>query len=133
MADTLMKLELGCYCECLGEEEKVDRMKRSSDARDDLTSTADQRQKEVKRHIVSQNAACAGLITWMKSGVTSDIVNPTPINFNEALSYLRERETYESTGSEVFDFYGLDVDTQFNQIMKILNVPSRQDEEPKTR
>lgn len=130
-----MGLELECYGQFLGKEETNDnRMERSSKARHDLTRTAHQRQEEVRTHIVSQNTACAGLITWMKRGVTYD-VNPSPINFKEALSYLMERETYESTGSEVLDFYGFDVDKQFGIIMKILYNPSSsgQEEEPKTR
>lgn len=135
MAKDLMGLELECYGQFLGKEETNDnRMERSSKARHDLTRTAHQRQEEVRTHIVSQNTACAGLITWMKRGVTYD-VNPSPINFKEALSYLMERETYESTGSEVLDFYGFDVDKQYDIIMKILHNPSSsgQEEEPKTR
>lgn len=116
------------------DSEKVDRAKRSSKARDDLTHAASSQEEEVRNHIVSQNTVNTGLITWMKSGVSFH-VNPSPINLKEALSYLLERETYESTGSEVLDFYSYDIDIQFEIIMKIL-FPSRNSvlhEEPKVR
>ena len=128
-----MKLELECYGGLLDQEEKGDSSeKRSSKARHDLTRTACSRAEEVRSHIMSQNDVHAGLITWMKGGVISHNVNPRPINFKEALSYLMERDTYESTGLKVLDIYGLEVDVQFDKIMKILS-NSSQDEEPKKR
>lgn len=111
-------------------------MNRSSKARNDLTCAAYSRQDEVRTHMVSQNTAHEGLITWMKPGVNFQM-DPQPINLKEALSYLMERESYQSTGQEVLDFYTDDVDIQFKIIMKIL-FPSRynvvvQNDEPQTR
>lgn len=116
------------------EEEKEDTLDRSNNARANLTHTAKLCEEEVRNHIVSQNTAQAGLITWMKPGVNFQ-VNPSPINLLEALNYITERETYESAGTEVFDFYLYDVDTQFEIIMKILRPENNsvRGAEPKTR
>ena len=119
----------------ISREEKADIVKRSSKARSDLTRAASSHEDEVRSHIVSQNTAHEGLITWMKPGVNFQI-DPQPINLKEALSYLMERESYQSTGLEVLDFYAYEVDIQYEIILKIL-FPSRfnviRNEEPQTR
>lgn len=129
-----MNLEISCYSEAIDEEAKADRLQRSSTARANLTSAAYSREEEVRTHLVNQNTAQAGLITWMKPDVNFHI-NPRPINLLEALSYLMERDSYESTGTEVLDFFSYDVDVQFEIIKKIIFVSNEctLQEERKTR
>jgi hypothetical protein len=92
---------------------------RSALARERLEREASQQRSELAAHMLSNNNAQEGIITFLKADASLE-VRPEPINLKEALKYILEREDYESTGFELYDFFAADVDVQYDKIMKIL-------------
>ena len=74
---------------------------------------------ELVHHMLKQNTAERGYICWLKPDV-SRILDPEPLNLMPALKYLILNEEYESTGYDVFDIFGADLDVQYHKIMTAL-------------
>jgi hypothetical protein len=112
-------LEINAYQGMMTDVDK-NLLVRSASTRERLEKAASDQRAELAAHMLSNNSAQEGIITFFKANVSLD-VRPEPINLKEALKYILEHEDYESTGFALYDFFAADVDVQYDKIMKILN------------
>jgi hypothetical protein len=128
LTNELAELEIG-ICKAMIVETSDDKdnklkdrqllLQTSAEARTNLTSAADAINGELREHLLKNNTSSAGIITWIKPGVSTDL-RPEPIHFKEVMSFLLDNEDYESNGYDLFDFCNEEVDVQYNNIMALL-------------
>lgn len=120
----LQKLEIDS---CQGMINPKIEVKRSEDTRLKLEEEVSLHRADLCENLLSKNTAQAGIITWLKPNV-SLVVKPEVIHLKETLKFLMDHEDYLSTGYELYDFIGDNVDIQYDKVMKILNNSNALDE-----
>ena len=129
LSSALKKLEIDICAASIAAEENhgsdeyddaaANAMKTSAAARHQLASAAGSAREELSRHLLKNNTAERGIITWLKPGVSLD-VKPKLLHLLEVMSYLQDNEDYISTGYHLYDFYQEDIDVQYSKICDIL-------------
>jgi hypothetical protein len=89
-------------------------------AQEVVTDHRDELHNEVARHLLNQNTAKRGFITWLKPNYSPGCLTPEPLNLMPALKYLIDNEKYDSTGYDVYDIFGEPLDVQCMKIMTLL-------------
>ena len=88
---------------------------------DALTEAKDVVTSSLCSHLIQQNTAKRGVIAWVKSGASRNF-NPEPLLLREALQFLALRESYSSTGYDIYDIFEKELDEQYDIIMKLVSM-----------
>lgn len=123
LSASLQELEIAS-CQGMINDDRRNLLTKSASARQRLEAEASAQRVDLTTHLLSNNKAHEGIITFLKANASLDI-RPDPINLKEALQYIMDHEDYASTGFELYDFIDADVDVQYNKIMQILRGENR--------
>jgi hypothetical protein len=128
LADALKGLEIEVVKTAVEETDEyehslLDELHKSKEAQLLLKEHEDELRTEIARHVLKHNTAKCGFIAWLKPHVSRRL-DPEPLNLLPALRYLMDNEEYESTGHDIYDLFGQDVDVQYSKIMDLLFAPN---------